>query len=361
MRHMYGERRLAHTPYSADRRYRHALGQTLGGQQHPDPPGDRPAPGEVADRGGELGRAGEIAHGLLLGGLRRLLRGRGGQGGIGVEDALVQGGELGPWLDAQFLDQRVAGLGEDVERVALPAAPVVGEHQLGAQALAERVVGGERDQFGDHRGVAAEFQVDVHQDLDGADLRLDQAVALVFGVGSDGSGEQFALAAAQRGAERGGGRLPPSRAARGLGLGDALFEEGQVEGARGQAQRVAPADGGEQFGARARGAVGFQDGAEAGDVGAQGAEGTGRRVLAPDRVDHFGGGDRVALAQEEHRENRALQRGAQVQFLAVAPGADGAEHGEPQPAFDSLTSHSLCLLRNGSFYDQMIGPPLLVT
>ncbi|GAA2839505.1 hypothetical protein GCM10020220_030570 [Nonomuraea rubra] len=261
----------------------------------------------------------------------------------------------------QLVDERLARLGEDVERVALPAAAVQGQHELGAQPLAQRVVGGERDQLGDDLGVVAELQVHVHERLDDADTPLDQAVALVLGVGADGAGQRLALEQGQRGPQGAGALGRFAGLAGGLGLLDAALEAGQVEGVLRQAQRVAAADRGEQLGAGAGGPVGFEHGAQPGDVRAQRAQGPRRGLLAPHRVDHLVRGDRVAFPQEQHAEDGTLQRGAQVEFLAITPRADRTEHGEPQPALNALTSHAVCLQANGTICYQMIDPSLLVT
>ncbi|GAA3119889.1 hypothetical protein GCM10020001_045150 [Nonomuraea salmonea] len=294
---MDGQRRLADPADAGDCRHRHALGRRLGRQHRAQAYRDLLAAGEVADGGGQLGGSRQIERGglLVVGGRRLLLLVllgpmRGGERGVGGEYALVQRRQLGPWLDAQLVDERLAGLGEDVERVALPAAAVVGEHELGAQALAQRVLGGQRDQLGDDLGVLAQLQVDVHEGLDDADAPLDQAVALVLGVRADGAGQRLALEQGQRGAQLAGRLGEPAGLARGLGLGDAAFEAGQVERVVRQAQRVAAADRGEQLGAGAGGPARFEHRTQARDVRAQGPERARRRLLAPDGVDHLVGG-----------------------------------------------------------------------
>ena len=77
--------------------------------------------------------------------------------------------ELG--VDAEFVVEQPPGVGVDAERLGLPPAAVEGEHQLGAQPFAQRVFGGERGQFGDHLGVAAQVEVE----LDAAGDQDDQA------------------------------------------------------------------------------------------------------------------------------------------------------------------------------------------
>ena len=111
-------------------------------EQRAQPLHEAGAAGEVGHGRGELRRSRH--HGRRAGApppclvivdiLGREPYGRGcrGEGGVGLEDALVQGGQVGAGLDAELLDERAPGVGEDRERLGLPAAAVVGQHQLGA-------------------------------------------------------------------------------------------------------------------------------------------------------------------------------------------------------------------------------------
>ena len=67
--------------------------------------------------------------------------------------------ELRARVEAEVLDQRVAGAPERVQRVGLAARAIEREHQLRVQALAVRVLGGERLELGDDVAVAAEREV----------------------------------------------------------------------------------------------------------------------------------------------------------------------------------------------------------
>src|SRR5581483_6028065 len=64
-------------------------------------------------------------------------------------------------LDPQLVDERAPGCLVRGERLGLAARPVEREHQLAAQALAEGVLGRERVELRDERGVAAEGEVGV--------------------------------------------------------------------------------------------------------------------------------------------------------------------------------------------------------
>ncbi len=67
--------------------------------------------------------------------------------------------QLAARLDAELLDEPAAGRLVDLQRVGLAAGAVEGEHELAAQALLQRVLGGERFQLADQLGVLAEREV----------------------------------------------------------------------------------------------------------------------------------------------------------------------------------------------------------
>ena len=90
---------------------------------------------------------------------RRRGVGRVGESVVGLQDALLELGEFGARVDAEFVGEQPAGVGVDGQRLGLPSAAVEGEHQQFAQPLAQRVGGGQRGQFGDGLGVAADLQV----------------------------------------------------------------------------------------------------------------------------------------------------------------------------------------------------------
>ena len=253
----------------------------------------------------------------------------------------MERGELGARLHAQLLDEHPPGLGEHVERLGLPPAAVVGEHELGAQPLAQRMLAGERAQLGDEVGVPAEPQVEVDEVLHHGHAALGEPFPLVLRERPDRAGERLPGPQAERGPQRLGGLrhapVPPP----GLGLGDEALELGQVERALAEAQGVPAADRGEQPRPGARGTARLEHAAQPRHVGAQRAERAGRRPLAPDPVDDLLGGDHAVRADQQHREDRALQRGAEVELLAVTPGPHRPENGETQPMSPHLTSHSL--------------------
>ena len=67
--------------------------------------------------------------------------------------------KLATGLDAELLDEPEARRLVDVERVGLATGAVEGEHELPAQTLLQRVVGGEEFELADQLGVLAEREV----------------------------------------------------------------------------------------------------------------------------------------------------------------------------------------------------------
>ena len=137
-------------------------------------------------------------HGLAHGGGRR------GRGDVVAQDRRLERAQVGRRLDAQALDQRAVRAAVLGQRVRLPAAAVEGEHALGAQALAQRVLAHERLQLAGDLGVAAAREVGVQaladagqaEVLEPGDLGLREA--LVGDVGQRRAAPQRERAAQRR-------------------------------------------------------------------------------------------------------------------------------------------------------------------
>ena len=71
-------------------------------------------------------------------------------------------------LEAQLLDEQLAALAIDLERLRLPARAVEREHQLGAQPLAQRMSVDERLELGDELRVCADRELRLGPLLDAA-------------------------------------------------------------------------------------------------------------------------------------------------------------------------------------------------
>ena len=87
---------------------------------------------------------------------------------------LFEGTQLGRGLETEVV-QRRAGLAVGGERVGLPARAVEGEHVLGAEALAVRVIRDERVQLGGRCCVEAVCEVEVETRLERAEAGVVQA------------------------------------------------------------------------------------------------------------------------------------------------------------------------------------------
>ena len=81
------------------------------------------------------------------------------------EDRLLEPLQLGPGLDADLLDERVARLPVGVERLGLAPGAIQREHPLGVQPLAQRVLRDERLELADHVGVPPRREVRLDRQL----------------------------------------------------------------------------------------------------------------------------------------------------------------------------------------------------
>jgi hypothetical protein len=61
-------------------------------------------------------------------------------------------------LDTEFIDQCLPGVLVGGQRIGPPARPVKGDHELGPEPLAERIVRGQLPQVASQLGVAAQVQ-----------------------------------------------------------------------------------------------------------------------------------------------------------------------------------------------------------
>ena len=92
-----------------------------------------------------------------------------------VEHGPLERPELGPRLDPEVLDRRLARRPVGGERVGLAAGPVEREHLLGPEPLAVRMVGGERIELRHERRVAPELEVGVDPLLERGEPELLEA------------------------------------------------------------------------------------------------------------------------------------------------------------------------------------------
>ena len=97
------------------------------------------------------------------------------QRGIGAEDLLVQPTQRGRRIRAEFVGDGGAQPGIGVQRLGRPPGPVQREHQPAVEALPQRVIGDQGEQFADQLARPAELQHRVDASLHGGQPRLFQA------------------------------------------------------------------------------------------------------------------------------------------------------------------------------------------
>ena len=78
-----------------------------------------------------------------------------------AQDRCLELSELGPRVETELLDERLAGIAVRGERVGLASGAVEREHELPAWPLAQRLRLDERLELGDELGVACEREVGV--------------------------------------------------------------------------------------------------------------------------------------------------------------------------------------------------------
>ena len=136
----------------------------------------RPSRGGGGDRQGGAARR----PGRRRGAAQRV--GAASSAGSWARIAALEALQLAARLEAELLDQRVAGAAVGVERVGLAAGAIEREHQLRVEALAVAVLGGQRLELGDELAVcAAELEVEVDSLLERRQAQLGEPRGLAAG------------------------------------------------------------------------------------------------------------------------------------------------------------------------------------
>ncbi len=290
--HVHREGRLADAADPGQRRHGHDPALDRG--QYVAELGDegRP-PGEVGDRRRELG--GADRRGGRLGPRCRGFR----QGWVGPQDALLEFTEAGAGVHAELVGQQAAGVGVDREGLGLASAAVQRQHQQLAQPLPQGVRRGQGGELGDRLRVAALLQVHVHPGFEELQAPLLQPHPLRLRVRARHPGQRLAVPQGQGPAQEVPGVAQVAGVPGLLRLRRQVLDDGQVEGALGQAADRVAAGLADQD-------AGVQHLAEPGGVRAQGRQCLRGGFLAPQGVDQLGGGGRAALAQQQGRQEGAL-------------------------------------------------------
>ena len=190
-----------------------------------------------------------------------------------TQNRRLEGAELGARLEPELVRESLPCRPVGGERVCLPARPVVGEHELGSETLAQGMLRDEPLEFGDDVVVAAESEIGGDPFLDARDPKLLEATHLRPGeLGIRGVGKSRAAPKGKCSAQESRSELRVA----GQGL-PAVCQQGlepvDVECAGGDPQEV---PGGE----RLQGAV-TERPAELRDVELKGLPRRGRRRVAP--------------------------------------------------------------------------------
>jgi hypothetical protein len=119
--------------------------------------------------------------GPLVGRPRQLHHRRWVEGGVTPQDRPLELLQRPPRLESELLDEGVAALAIDVERLGLATRPVEREHQLSPEAFSKRLLSHEQLQLGDELGVPASPQISVDPVLETGQAKLLQACDLVPG------------------------------------------------------------------------------------------------------------------------------------------------------------------------------------
>ncbi len=222
----------------------------------------------------------------------------------------MQAGEGRARIDAQLVRENGPGLGKLGQRVALPVGPVQRQHQLLPEPLAQRMLGHQRGQLGDHGRVPAEREI-------GGDPVLDGLQAQGLEPRGVGAGERLGRELAERrpmpfGQRRGemlarGGRVVGEAPGRGQALELAGV---QLAGADLQAVAALRGDDADLPGRPQRGAqfadayVNHLGGAARGSVAPQGlGDPIGRDGLARG---HQQDGEQPAVPRTAERKRRSV-------------------------------------------------------
>ena len=241
-----------------------------------------------------------------------------------VEDRAFELPERERRLDAERLDERAPRIAIRRERVRLPSRAVEGDHQLGAEALPERVLADQQLQFADELGTRAKREIRLDPLLEGFEPKLLEPSDLGLRPGLVGELGQR-LSSPER------ERLPQHRVRVGRGGSprspDELLEPEQVERPRIGSELVRRGGGPDHDAA--------QRPAELQDVLLQDLRRGGGRSSAPQIVDQAVTRHELVRVEEQDREERTLLRRVQGNHAALGDRLEWPEdaefHGETRP------------------------------
>ena len=157
------------------------------------------------------------------------------QRGITGQHLLVNPGQLGPGIDAEFLGEHVPAVGEHPQRLGVPPAAVQRDHQQPAHALAQRMIRHQDGQVGHDLLVAAQREQDIGPFLGGTRAQLGEPHPLGLRERARHAGERDAAPEPERALQRVDRGRPGRRSCAVAGPGPAA--------ARRRPRRAGPAPG----------------------------------------------------------------------------------------------------------------------
>ena len=251
------------------------------------------------------------------------------------EDRPLELLQLDAGLEPELVVQAVPRLPVHLEPLGLPAAAVEREHQLGAKALAERVLGAERLELGNERQVAAERELGVDPLLDRGQPQLLEPLHL--------DPREAARTRDRRAAVR--ATAPPRRAASSAAAAGSPGRERLAPAATSCSNRSRSSSPGSTR-AGSRGARATSRGSSAArraqhlaqprDVVAQRVVGRVDALLGEELADQPLARDDTVRAQQQQRQQRALLRPADGDRRAV----DGHRERAQDPELEAARCHA---------------------
>ncbi len=281
---------------------------------------------EPRDQGGQLGTAADESGRPRAGGRRRgcgpqhrIRWSRTLDGRVVGEDRLFEAPQFRTGIDAQLVAQQVAAAGEGAQGVGLTPGAVEREHQRSPQPLAQRMRRDQSLQLG--RGVLRparrQHRLDVPFQAHLPQLHQPRPVGLHRRPAVTQVGVRLAAPQVQRPEQRVVGVARPSGVEQSLPVREQTLEPEHVELVGADRDQVTGRAGQQPDGRGPGGAVGFEQPAQLGDVGLQGAGG-GRGWLArPQRLVDPVLCDDPAVVGEQQRQQRPQLRAAGIDLGAV--------------------------------------------
>ena len=209
-----------------------------------------------------------------------------------------------------------------LERLGLASRPIQREHQLPAQALAQRMLGDERLELAHELAMAAIREVRINRVLERAQPQLLQPP-------DRRRGERLVGDVGQR-------RPVPERERLASGaIRDEPLEAAHVEVVRRDAQLVAAPAREDLGGVPVTGSV--EQLAQPRNVLLEHLRRARRRLLAPQRLDQLVGRHGPVRVQREHGQQRALLGGAESDGSPLDAGPNGAEEADGHEALYDRT------------------------